>query len=94
MKRTFLSVTDICRKMFLKHAPHLLDTNVQAECRYRPPALLAPDGRVIFVHVLVQPVHSTHCFVIMFDKEFSLRLILTIFLLIAVDAPRPCLKLY
>ena len=52
-----------------KHVPHLLDTDVQAEWKYRPPALLGPDGLAIFVHVLVQPVHSTHCFVIMCDKE-------------------------
>ena len=53
----------------LKHVPHLLDTDVQAECKCRPPALLGLDGRAIFVHLLVQPVHSTHCFVVMFDKE-------------------------
>ena len=52
-----------------KHVLHLLDTDVQAEYKYRLPALLGPDGRAIFVHVLVQPVHSTHCLVIMFDKE-------------------------
>ena len=52
-----------------KHVPHLLDTDAQAECKYRPPALLGPDGRAIFVHVLAHPVHSTHCFVVMFDKE-------------------------
>ena len=52
-----------------KHVPYLLDTDVQAECKYRPPALLGPDGGEIFVHVLVHPVHSTHCFVIMFDME-------------------------
>ena len=52
-----------------KHTPHLLDTDVQAECKYRPPAHLGPDGRAIFVHVLVHPVHSTHCFVIVFNKE-------------------------
>ena len=52
-----------------KHMLHLLDSDVQAECKYRPLALLGPDGRAIFVHVLVHSVHSTHCFVIMFDKE-------------------------
>ena len=52
-----------------KHVPHLLDTDVQAERKYRPPALLGPDGRAIFVHVLVHPVHSTHYFIIMVDKE-------------------------
>ena len=52
-----------------KHVPHLLDTDVQAECKYRQPALLGPDGGVIFAHVLVHPVRSTHCFVIMFAME-------------------------
>ena len=53
----------------LRQSKHLLDTDVQANCKYRPAALLGPDGRAIFVHVLVHPVRSTHCFVTMFDKE-------------------------
>ena len=28
-----------------KHVQYLLDTDIQAECKYRPPALLGPDGR-------------------------------------------------
>ena len=32
-----------------KQVPHLLDTDVQAECKYRPPPLLGPDSRAIFV---------------------------------------------
>ena len=47
-----------------KRVLHLLDTDVQAECKYR-----SPDGRVIFIHILVHLVHSTHCFVVTLDKE-------------------------
>ena len=52
-----------------KQVPHLLGADVQAEWKYRPSAILGPDGRAIFIHVLVHPVHPTHCFVIMVDKE-------------------------
>ena len=52
-----------------KQVLHLLDTEVQTECKYRPQPLLGPDGHAIFVHALLHSVHPTHCFFIMFDKK-------------------------
>nr|KAG5709918.1 hypothetical protein BaRGS_029960 [Batillaria attramentaria] len=42
-------------------APNLLDANIQAEGKDRPPLFLCVDGCAVFVDILVYPINSMSC---------------------------------